>query len=218
MTYNEFKNKYNGKYTDFDGAYGCQCWDLAQRYITEVLGLPRSFLDGSGLVSNMLYQPKRAVLDKYFDQVPLTNMAQGDIIIWSWGHIAIYDHWDGHNNWYFSQNPNPCQVMCIRQDGQYAFRKKAPKPTYPTGNYVCDYNMRVRTGAGVNFANKKVRDLSVDGKRHATSTNPNDDAIYKKGTVFTAKEIIINGSSVWGRSPSGYICIKDGTTTYCRKA
>ena len=25
MTYQEFKNKYNGKYIDFDGAYGCQC-------------------------------------------------------------------------------------------------------------------------------------------------------------------------------------------------
>lgn len=25
MTYKEFVKKYNGKYTDFDGAYGCQC-------------------------------------------------------------------------------------------------------------------------------------------------------------------------------------------------
>ena len=36
MTYKEFKKKYNNKYTDFDGAFGYQCWDLIQRYMTEV--------------------------------------------------------------------------------------------------------------------------------------------------------------------------------------
>lgn len=25
MTYQEFKNKYNEQYIDYDGAYGCQC-------------------------------------------------------------------------------------------------------------------------------------------------------------------------------------------------
>lgn len=127
MTYAEFKKKYNGKYTDFDGAYGCQCWDLAQRYVTEVLGLPRSILDGCGLVSNMLYPPKREILDQYFDEVPINKMTQGDLCIWEYGHIAIFDHYDG-KLWYFSQNPNPCQVMVIERGGVHAFRKKAPKP------------------------------------------------------------------------------------------
>ena len=126
MTYQEFKNKYNGKYVDFDGAYGYQCWDLAQFYFKEVLGLPRSILDGSGLVSNMLYPPKRQVLDKYFDEVPVNAMIQGDVCIWEYGHIAIYDHYDG-NLWYFSQNPNPSQVMIISRGGVHAFRKKQPK-------------------------------------------------------------------------------------------
>ena len=128
MTYSEFKKKYNGKYTDFDGYYGCQCWDLAQRYVTEVLRLPRAILDGCGLVSNMLYPPKREILDKYFDEVPVNQMVEGDVCIWEYGHIAIYDHWDGSNLWYFSQNPNPCQVMIINRGGVHAFRKKAPAP------------------------------------------------------------------------------------------
>ena len=34
MTYNEFKNKYNGKYVDFDKYYGPPCWDLGQYYFT----------------------------------------------------------------------------------------------------------------------------------------------------------------------------------------
>ena len=106
MTYKEFKEKYNGKYTDFDGYYGCQCWDLVQRYITEVLQLPSSILSGCGLVSNMLYQPKRKDLDKYFDEVSIYDMQQGVICIWEYGHIAIFDIWDGNACWYFSQYPN----------------------------------------------------------------------------------------------------------------
>lgn len=132
MTYQEFKKKYNGTYTDFDGYYGAQCWDLAQRYFTEVLNLPSSILSGCGLVSNMLYPPKREVLDRYFDEVPINNMITGDVCIWEYGHIAIFDHWDGKNCWYFSQNPNPCQVMIINREGLHAFRKKeTPKPKPP---------------------------------------------------------------------------------------
>ena len=127
MTYQEFKNKYNGKYTDFDGYYGYQCWDLGQRYMTEVLNLPASILSGCGNVKNMLVKPKIDVLLAYFDEIPVNRMLQGDICIWGGksNHIAIFDHYDG-NCWYFSQNPNPCRVMVINMSGLRAFRKKTP--------------------------------------------------------------------------------------------
>lgn len=135
MTYQEFKNKYNGKYIDFDGYYGPQCWDLAQFYFTQVLGLPSSILSGCGQVKNMLVKPKIDVLRAYFNEVPINSMCPGDVCIWSTNHIAIFDHWDGRNCWYFSQNPNRCQVMVINQAGLRAFRKKtAPKPS--TTRYV----------------------------------------------------------------------------------
>ena len=129
MTYQEFKNKYNGKWVDYDGQYGCQCWDLGEVYFTECLGLPASVLAGCGLVSNMLYPPKREELDKYFDEVKTNEMLEGDVCIWEYGHIAIYDHWDGKSCWYFSQNPNPCEVMKITDKGLHAFRLKGSKPT-----------------------------------------------------------------------------------------
>lgn len=131
MTYREFRDKYNGQYVDFDGYYGAQCWDLAQFYFTECLGLPSSVLSGCGLVSNMLYPPKRAELDKYFDEVSVYNMTEGDVCIWEYGHIAIQDHWDGHQNYFFSQNPNPSQVMPINRDGLHAFRLKTNKEITP---------------------------------------------------------------------------------------
>lgn len=113
-------------------------WDLAQKYFIEVLGLPSSVLAGCGLVSNMLYPPKRNVLNKYFDEIKTTEMCAGDVCIWEYGHIAIFDHYDGAC-WYFSQNPNPCKVMKINSGGLHAFRKKGSKPSptpAPTGKFL----------------------------------------------------------------------------------
>lgn len=132
MSYEEFKNKYNGQYTDYDGYYGCQCWDLAQRYFVECLGLPEWVLSGCGNVCNMLYGDKRNDLNTFFDEVSVYEMTQGDVCIWESNHIAIFDNWDGNVNWYFSQNPNPSQIMQIDMAGLHAFRlrqdKPAPKP------------------------------------------------------------------------------------------
>ena len=86
-------------------------WDLGQKYFTECLKLPASVLGGCGLVSNMLYNPKRAVLNKYFTEVKTPKA--GDVAIWEYGHIAIYDS----KNKYFSQNPNPCKVITITRGG-----------------------------------------------------------------------------------------------------
>lgn len=89
---------------------------------------------------------------------------------------------------------------------------------YPKGNYITQECMNIRTGAGINYSIKKVSQMSPNGKKHATSTNPNSNAIYKKGTEFTAQEIIIKDNEVWAKSPSGYICIKGASgKVYCKK-
>ena len=134
MTYKEFVKKYNGKYTDYDGYYGCQCWDLAQRYFTEVLGLPSSILSGCGLVSNMLKGAKRATLNKYFEEVK--SPKQGDVAIWEFGHIAIYDH---ASNYFFSQNPNASKVIQINRSGIHYFRKKTSSTPATSSKYYKKY-------------------------------------------------------------------------------
>lgn len=89
---------------------------------------------------------------------------------------------------------------------------------YPKGNYITLDDMNIRTGAGANFAIKKVSQMSANGKKHATSTNLNANATYKKGTEFTALEIIQKGTEYWAKSPSGYICIKGASgKVYCKK-
>ena len=79
--------------------------------------------------------------------------------------------------------------------------------------------MNVRAGAGTLYRRKKVKELTADGKKNATKSNPNDYATYKKGTIFTATKIIKNtAGNIWAKSPSGYICIatKNGKK-YCKK-
>lgn len=89
--------------------------------------------------------------------------------------------------------------------------------SYSTGNYVCLYDMKVRDGAGLEYRVKKVSELTQDGKNNATTTNIYAYAVYKKGTIFTAYSIVESNSSLWARTPSGYVCIKDAMTQYCDK-
>ena len=124
MSYQEFKEKYNGKYIDYDGQYGNQCWDLAEQYAVECLGIPEGVLAGCGNVRNLLVEPKLSEMLKYFDEVDEFNLYQGDLVIFEYGHICIFDNWDGHDCWYFSQNPNPCQVMKINASGVHGLRLK----------------------------------------------------------------------------------------------
>lgn len=97
---------------------GSSAGDLAQRYFIEVLKLPASVLSGCGLVSNMLKEPKKSVLLKYFNEVKTPK--QGDVAIWEYGHIAIVDK----TGYYFSQNPNAPKVIKITRGGVHYFRLK----------------------------------------------------------------------------------------------
>ena len=112
MTYNEFKNKYLHKVVDYDKQYGGQCWDLAQQYVTECLGLPEYILGGCGIVSNLLVEPKLSIMKEYFDVIPLDKKKTGDIEVFDYGHIAIMDHWDDTSkvNYYLSQNTGSAEA------------------------------------------------------------------------------------------------------------
>lgn len=140
MTYQEFKNKYNGKYIDYDGAFSAQCWDLIQYYNVEVLNVPDSVFSGCGWVGNMvLWDWKYAELMKYFDEVSTIDMQPGDVCIWADPnnekncHVAVYDHYNSSDNncYYFSQNPNPCKVMVVNMKGHHCFRRKKETPPAP---------------------------------------------------------------------------------------
>ena len=138
-------------------------WDLAQRYFIECLKLPASVLGGCGLVSNMLYNPKRKDLDKYFKEIPTTEMRGGDVVIWEYGHIAIFDHWDGKTNWYFSQNPNPCNVITISRGGAHAFRLKGEEPQPKPQKYNIGDMVRINGVYTSSMSTKKLEPRITEG-------------------------------------------------------
>ena len=127
----QFKVDTLGKSIDYDGEWGGMCWDSAEVYFTKYLGLPASILAGCGLVSNMLVPPKINELLEYFDEVPINNMIKGDTVIWNYGHIAVYDHYDGQYCWFVTQNnpvPQVTTLSILSQDGSRAFRLKGIEP------------------------------------------------------------------------------------------
>ena len=101
----------------------------------------------------------------------------------------------------------------MKELGKNGYKQKVPT----TGTYKTLYKMNIRAGAGKGYRKKLVKELTASGKKNATKTDPNAKAMYKKGTIFTAKEIIKNGKSYWAKTPSGYICIKNALRTYCKK-
>lgn len=113
---------------------------------------------------------------------------------------------------YFVDNTNILNGMGgnwrVTKDVPVEVPKPIEHPIYETLG-----DMYVRWDASYNAGVKLVKDLTEDGKKHATSDNPDSYAIYKKGTRFTVYEFKDKGYGLWGRSPSGWICIKGKSGT-----
>lgn len=85
-------------------------------------------------------------------------------------------------------------------------------------DYVTLDDMYVRWGAGTNYGIKLVKNLTPDGKKNAYYQNPDAYAIYKKGTIYTALDVIRNEYGIWARTPSGYVCMEGiSGTKYARR-
>ena len=77
-------------------------------------------------------------------------------------------------------------------------------------------NVNVRTGAGTNYAQKTVSQLTKDGKKNATSSKGSDKATLKAGTKVTVQAIKMVGSNIWAQIPSGWICLRYNGKNYVK--
>lgn len=104
-------------------------------------------------------------------------------------------------------------------DKQYKILRESDYNEYTTGIYECNYIMYLRSEPTRYSKPLKIKNLTKEQKEACTKSNPEDDALYKQGTNFTAKEIIKNEQGeYWARTyRNAYICIDDGTTKYCSK-
>ena len=98
-------------------------------------------------------------------------------------------------------------------DSAKLVKKYTPKTSSSKGDdemYKTLTSLNVREGAGTDQPIKKVKDLTADGKKNATSKKSTANAVYKKGTDFEALEL-------WAKTPSGWVCIKNQKGTYCKE-
>lgn len=128
-----------------------QCWDLVQDYVVNYLGVPEYVLAGCGYVNNLLVEPKINDVLEYFDEVPMTQMLKGDMVIWYAGHIAIFDSFDGVNCIYLTQNKGTGEApiggvylsslylgdaRAFRIKGIIEDKKEEPIEEFKVGDYV----------------------------------------------------------------------------------
>lgn len=151
------------------------------------------------------------------------------------GHVFIVEELRGRDKIYTSESSYGGKAFFNKErtsennwnmGSDYEFigcivNPKIGRIVYETKNnqkYKTKYDMYVRHGAGTHYGVKLVKYLTSDGKKNATSTNPNAYAVYKKGTIFTALQIIRNAKGTWAKTPSGYVCIKGKSgKIYCEE-
>ena len=68
--------------------------------------------------------------------------------------------------------------------------------------------LKVRTGPGTNYRQKKKSELTADGQKHAKDK---ELAVLKKGTRVTCQDVKVVGNRTWMKIPSDWICaVEDG--------
>lgn len=116
MNHSQFTGKYNGKFVDYDHAYGYQCVDVMRQYVLDVFGLkPYVAIPTTGTAKNIFLNFKT---NNYFKKVlntPTGIPPKGAILFfknsilppWNYGfagHVAIVDSANMMSMILFGQN------------------------------------------------------------------------------------------------------------------
>lgn len=222
MNYDDFIKKYKNKTIDYDGVAGVQCVDLVKQYLHDVFGIsPGSWGDAHCYFDEFSAHKE---LSEYFIKIknaPDLVPQKGDICVWKaglnkggWGHIAIATG-EGDTTYFYSYDQNWSgkhdPVTRVRHNYSHFAGVLRPKDrsksasAFKAGDYTLLVNVKVRTGAGTTYRQKKRSELTADGQKHALSQ---EMAVLKKGTAVTVKEIKTVSENVWGRIPSGWIALR----------
>ena len=159
----------------------------------------------------MVFEGIDSKTKKRAGHVLIVEELRGDGIIYtsesSYGGKAFFNKLRNkkENNWGMGKNYKFIGCVVNPKIGFVPYNKNE----FVAGkNYKTLFDMYVRNGAGVNYGVKLVKQLTPDGQKNATSKNPNALAVYKKGTIYTALEVVTNKQGTWARTPSGWICMK----------
>ena len=154
------------------------------------------------------------------------------------GHVAIVERLDSANQIYTSESSyggtafyNAIRTNSNKRWGMgsaYSFRGciinpaigdvhwEEPTSEYNVGTtYTTQVILKVRSGAGTNYAQVPYSKLTPNAKEHAYSSGTNAGCL-KAGTRVTCLEVKHNGSDIWIRIPSGWIAAKYNGNIYVK--
>ena len=108
----------------------------------------------------------------------------------------------------------PSGWICAVENGTYYVSKSGSSSSgsssssakYTVGKtytIVAKSGLKVRKGAGTNYAQKKRSQLTADGKKNAKNQTM---ATLKNGTRITCKAVKVVSGDTWIKIPSGWIC------------
>lgn len=112
-SYAEWKNATLNNGYDIDGSYGCQCWDFASLFWRNV-GFPAGYprITQSSAYTMWALRNENIIYNgtQYFDLIyNLTDIKQGDIIVYNYTPANPYGHVGFADLDYASWTPDPSQ-------------------------------------------------------------------------------------------------------------
>lgn len=240
MDFNLFVKEVLGKRIDVDGLpkkQPYQCVDLT-KYFTRKYYNFEILCTSSGYAKDWAINKEKNGILNHFVETAVNNMITGTLVVYGDckqapnSHVCFFIEDNGNGTFKALGQNQPKSYVTItnlKYEGIIgAFIPKEllkgennnqPPNSQEENLYQCIGDMYVRFNAGIKYPIKLVKNLTEDGKKHATSKNPDAYAVYKAGTVFTARRIInsVEGG-IWAETPSGYVCIKGSSgTVYCNK-
>lgn len=107
-----FIDRYNNQYLNTDGAYGAQCWDLFDKFCRDYNIDVSRYCSITGYVPDLFYLFDDYGYSAFFDKINVEDVQVGDWCFWDYGNMKHVALKVGANT-YFSQNPNPSQVITL---------------------------------------------------------------------------------------------------------
>lgn len=172
-----FIANYNNQYLNTDNAYGAQCWDLFDKFCQDYNIDVSRYCAITGYVPDLFYLFDEYGYDAYFEKINVENLQAGDWCFWDYGNMKHVALKVGANT-YFSQNPNPSQVITLSPVGLIGGLR--PKLT----NWTTEESKQ----ASIDETNIYMLACDVLNGRYGNG----EERIYRLGDIYNAVQSKVN--------------------------
>ena len=229
-TFDAWVKAFSGKKIDTDGVGGVQCVDLIKHYCRNVIGINKKYSETWGNAAEWFYDySKKPWLVLNFKRIcytPDMKIKKGDIAVFKtaskYGHIAVCTgKYDKNSFEAYDENFGGTHSGMTKRNFAYSGNRTllgvlrpidraniTSAPKIKAGIYKLTNVRGIYNSWGASSGRKKVKDITEDAKKNATSKRNNAEAFLFAGTRVTIKETKqLESGNLWAKIPSGYICI-----------